>query len=46
MTPYGWVGKILRVDLTDNRITEEDTLKLAERFIGGRGIAAWIGWRE
>jgi len=46
MAIYGWAGKMLRVDLTRGELTEEDTLKLAERFIGGRGIAAWIGWRE
>ena len=39
--PYGWVGKILRVDLTDGKITTEDTLKY-EKFIGGWGIAAKI----
>ena len=44
--PYGWVGKILRVDLTDGKITTEDTLKYAERFIGGWGIAAKIFFDE
>ena len=44
--PYGWVGKILKVDLTHGRIETEDTMPIAEKFIGGRGIAAWISWRE
>ncbi|MEM2935922.1 MAG: aldehyde ferredoxin oxidoreductase N-terminal domain-containing protein [Candidatus Bathyarchaeia archaeon] len=42
----GWVGKILRVDLTDGRVSQEDTMKYAERFIGGRGINAKIAWDE
>jgi len=46
MTLYGWVGKILTVDLTSGKLSEEDTSKLAERYVGGRGIASWIGWRE
>jgi len=44
--PYGWVGKILRVDLTNETIETENTMPIAEKFIGGRGIAAWIGWQE
>jgi len=44
--PYGWAGRILKVDLTNEKIETEDTMPLAERFIGGRGIAAWISWRE
>jgi aldehyde:ferredoxin oxidoreductase len=40
--PYGWIGKLLKVDLTTEKVTTEDTLKYAERFIGGWGIAAKI----
>lgn len=43
---YGWVGKILRVNLTDEKTTEVDTMKYAKEFIGGRGIAARIAWEE
>ena len=43
---YGWIGKILSVDLTEERIIEVDTMKYAEAFIGGRGIAARIAWEE
>lgn len=46
MALYGWVGRILRVNLTDERIDEVDTMKYAKRFIGGRGIAAGIAWEE
>jgi aldehyde:ferredoxin oxidoreductase len=46
MKSYGWVGKILRVDLTDGRITEVETQRYASEFIGGRGIAARIAWEE
>ncbi len=43
---YGWVGKILRVDLTNEKIWTEDTMKYAKDYIGGRGIAARIAWNE
>jgi aldehyde:ferredoxin oxidoreductase len=42
----GWCGKILKVDLSDSRITELDTMDYAERFLGGRGIATRIYWEE
>ena len=44
--PCGWIGKILRVDLTKERICCEDTENYANRFIGGRGIADKIAWDE
>ncbi|MFC2058130.1 aldehyde ferredoxin oxidoreductase family protein [Chloroflexota bacterium] len=43
---YGYSGKILRVDLSSKSITSESTLKYADRFIGGRGIATKIYWDE
>jgi aldehyde:ferredoxin oxidoreductase len=43
---YGWCGKILKVDLTDSRISELETLNYADRFLGGRGIATKIYWEE
>ncbi|MGB2798502.1 MAG: aldehyde ferredoxin oxidoreductase N-terminal domain-containing protein [Dehalococcoidia bacterium] len=43
---YGWAGKILKVDLSNFRITEMDTMQYADRFLGGRGIATWIYWEE
>ena len=44
---YGWMGKILRVDLTSGKITKEplsDYLRL--NYIGGRGINSRIVWEE
>ena len=35
-------GKILRIDLSSNQITTEDTEKYARRLIGGRAINSWI----
>ena len=35
---YLTAGKILRVDVSHNRITSEPTAKYEEKFIGGRGI--------
>lgn len=42
----GWCGKILRIDLNDNRITTEETERLARLFLGGRGLATKIYWDE
>lgn len=38
----GLAGKILRVDLSRNKIWTEDTKKYAKRWIGGRAINTWI----
>ena len=36
---YGWRGKILRVDLTKGKLTEESLdAKAAKDYIGGRGL--------
>ncbi len=43
---YGYAGKILRVDLSSRKITTVPTSEYAERFLGGRGIAAKIYWDE
>lgn len=43
---YGWAGKILRVDLTSEKIWTEETSKYVPRFLGARGIAAKIAWDE
>ncbi len=42
---YGWVGKILRIDLSTREISHTATEKYQE-FIGGRGIAAKIFYDE
>ena len=43
---YGYAGRILRVDLSSESTTEVPTSDYAERFLGGRGIAAKIYWDE
>ena len=45
MSAYGWMGKLLRVDLSEGRFETDDTLRYAD-YIGGRGIAARIAWEE
>lgn len=35
---YGWVGKILRIDLSDRKITTEPTEPYIDSYIGGRGL--------
>ncbi len=43
---FGYAGKILRVDLSSGNITHVPTMNYADRFLGGRGIAAKIYWDE
>ena len=43
---YGWIGKILRVDLSSGRIWEESVEEEIQRFLGGRGLGAWYAWKE
>ncbi len=43
---FGYTGKILRVDLSSGTTSDIDTVKYADRFLGGRGIAAKIYWDE
>jgi len=35
---YGWVGKILRLDLTNGRIATEDTMEYVPKFIWRAGF--------
>jgi aldehyde:ferredoxin oxidoreductase len=43
---YGWTGKLLRVNLTERRLSEISTLDYTDRFIGGKGIGEKIYWDE
>ena len=45
-TRYGWAGKILKVDLSEKKITAVETGAYAERFIGGIGISEKFYWDE
>ena len=42
----GWIGHILRVNLSTGRISTICTLDYVPQYIGGRGIAARIAWDE
>ncbi len=42
----GWVGKILRVDLSSKKVATIPTEEYGPEYIGGRGIAARIAWDE
>ena len=36
---YGYAGKVLKVDLTEGKVeTEELDRKIAQKFMGGRGL--------
>jgi aldehyde:ferredoxin oxidoreductase len=43
---FGWTGRILRIDLTGQKITEQPTAEYSRRFIGGLGIGEKIYWEE
>jgi len=43
---FGYAGKILKVDLSSATTSDAFTSDYADRFIGGRGIAAKIYWDE
>ncbi|MEM2914548.1 MAG: aldehyde ferredoxin oxidoreductase N-terminal domain-containing protein, partial [Candidatus Bathyarchaeia archaeon] len=44
---YGYMGKILRLDLTRNKaVVEETPHNLIKQFIGGRGFGIKILWDE
>lgn len=44
MGEYGYAGKILQVDLSNGNILKLSTANYADRFLGGRGIAAKLYW--
>ena len=43
---WGQAGKILRVDLSNRKISTQDTEEYAQRFIGGRTINSYIMLKE
>jgi aldehyde:ferredoxin oxidoreductase len=43
---FGWCGRILKVDLSEQEVSVLDTLSYADRFLGGRGIASKIYWEN
>jgi aldehyde:ferredoxin oxidoreductase len=43
---FGWVGKILRIDLTERKIVVTPTSDYNERFLGGIGVGEKIYWDE
>jgi len=44
MNEFGYAGEILKVDLSDRKITRLPTVDYAGRFLGGRGVAAKLYW--
>ena len=46
MTPKGYTGKILRVDLSTGKTSTLDTMDYARKFVGGRGLATALYWDE
>jgi aldehyde:ferredoxin oxidoreductase len=46
MTEFGYAGEILKIDLTRQTTSILATADYADRFLGGRGIAAKLYWDE
>jgi aldehyde:ferredoxin oxidoreductase len=44
MAQHGYAGEILKIDLNDGTITRLPTASYADRFLGGRGMAAKLYW--
>jgi aldehyde:ferredoxin oxidoreductase len=44
MIMYGWMGQILRINLTNSEISTISTQPYAEKYLGGRGVASSIYW--
>src|SRR4030043_771369 len=43
---HGMTGKILRVNLSDSKISTFSSEPYTEQYLGGRGIASRIYWEE
>jgi aldehyde:ferredoxin oxidoreductase len=41
---YGWMGKILHVNLNNSEVKTTSTQPYTEQYLGGRGIASRIYW--
>jgi aldehyde:ferredoxin oxidoreductase len=46
MEEFGYAGKILRVDLSNQKVSVLNTSDYTGRFLGGKGIATKIYWDE
>lgn len=46
MPDFGYAGAILKIDLSNQEVTQLQTADYAEKFLGGRGIADRIYWDE
>ena len=44
MPDFGYGGEILKIDLSDGKINKLPTADYADKYIGGRGIAARLYW--
>jgi aldehyde:ferredoxin oxidoreductase len=44
---HGWMGKILRINLTEKSVKEKPIdLEIWKKYLGGRGYGAWILYHE
>jgi aldehyde:ferredoxin oxidoreductase len=44
MADFGYAGEILKVDLSNRKITREPTSNYAGKYLGGRGFATRLFW--
>jgi aldehyde:ferredoxin oxidoreductase len=40
----GWIGRILKADLSTGELSDLHTMEYADRFLGGREIATRLYW--
>jgi aldehyde:ferredoxin oxidoreductase len=43
---HGWVNRILRIDLSDMRVSVQETKPYVPDYIGARGVAARVCWED
>jgi aldehyde:ferredoxin oxidoreductase len=43
---FGWMGKILEVDLSSGKISQFSSLPYTDKFLGGRGLASRLYWER
>ena len=46
MPIYGWMGKILNIELTTKEISILETMSFIPDYIGGRALASRIAWEN
>jgi len=48
MTPkeFGWIGSVLRINLTNRTCRQSSSMEYSSQFIGGRSVARRLYWAD